>query len=107
MVMVGARKGGPDDGIVYPVNDVAARHGASVLEETRSGKEAYARFPDPRRRRATMDGCRERGLMVPKRAKETLPEGLGAAGPGWFVLNARDARWWKRQGLGRWADLEG
>lgn len=38
---------------------------------------------------------------------ETLPEGLGAEGPGWFVLNARDARWWERQGLGRWADLEG
>jgi uncharacterized cupin superfamily protein len=47
MVMVGARKGGPDDGIVYPVNDVAARHGAGVLEETRNGDEAYARFPDP------------------------------------------------------------
>ena len=23
------------------------------------------------------------------------------------MLNARDARWWQRQGLGRWADLEG
>jgi uncharacterized cupin superfamily protein len=38
---------------------------------------------------------------------EALAEGLGAAGPDWFVLNARDARWWQRQGLGRWADLEG
>jgi uncharacterized cupin superfamily protein len=38
---------------------------------------------------------------------EDLAEGRGAAGPGWFVLNARDARWWERRGLGRWADLEG
>ena len=37
----------------------------------------------------------------------TLPEGLGAEGAGWYVLNARDARWWQRDGLGRWADLEG
>jgi uncharacterized cupin superfamily protein len=45
--------------------------------------------------------------MVPEATVETLAEGLGAAGPGWFVLNAKDARWWQRQGLGRWADLEG
>jgi hypothetical protein len=40
---VGVRK--DDDGLTYPVSEVAARHGASVLEETSSGKEAYARFP--------------------------------------------------------------
>ena len=45
--------------------------------------------------------------MVSEAKLETLPEGLGAEGPGWFVLNARDARWWRRDGLGRWADLEG
>ncbi len=45
--------------------------------------------------------------MVSEAKLETLPEGLGAEGPGWFVLNARDARWWQRAGLGRWADLEG
>jgi uncharacterized cupin superfamily protein len=45
--------------------------------------------------------------MVAEARLETLPEGLGAEGSGWFVLNARDARWWQRQGLGRWADLEG
>jgi uncharacterized cupin superfamily protein len=45
--------------------------------------------------------------MVPEAQLETLSEGLGAAGPGWFVVNARDVRWWERQGLGRWADLEG
>ena len=44
---------------------------------------------------------------VPEARLETLPEGLGAEGPGWFVLNAKEARWWERQGLGRWADLEG
>jgi uncharacterized cupin superfamily protein len=45
--------------------------------------------------------------MVAEAKLEQLPEGLGADGVGWFVLNARDARWWQRQGLGRWADLEG
>jgi uncharacterized cupin superfamily protein len=45
--------------------------------------------------------------MVQQARLEQLPEGLGAKGAGWFVLNARDARWWRREGLGRWADLEG
>jgi uncharacterized cupin superfamily protein len=49
IVMVGART--PRGGIVYPVNDVAAKHGASVEAETRDGDEAYARFPDPKRAR--------------------------------------------------------
>lgn len=30
--------------IVYPVNEVAAKHDASVLEQTTEPKEAYARF---------------------------------------------------------------
>ncbi len=30
--------------ILYPVNDVAAKYDASVLEETTDPKEAYARF---------------------------------------------------------------
>jgi uncharacterized cupin superfamily protein len=47
IVMVGARK--PEGSIIYPVNAAAARHGASVLEETPSPKEAYARFPRPER----------------------------------------------------------
>jgi uncharacterized cupin superfamily protein len=46
-------------------------------------------------------------MSVPESRLETLPEGLGAGGPGWFVLDARKARWWERAGLGRWADLEG
>jgi uncharacterized cupin superfamily protein len=45
--------------------------------------------------------------MVAEAKLEQLPEGLGAEGAGWFVLNGRDARWWQREGLGRWADLEG
>jgi uncharacterized cupin superfamily protein len=45
--------------------------------------------------------------MVAEARLEQLPEGLGAEGAGWYVLNARDARWWERRGLGRWADLEG
>jgi uncharacterized cupin superfamily protein len=45
--------------------------------------------------------------VVPEATIEDLDEGLGAAGPGWFVLNARKARWWQRSGLGRSCDLEG
>ena len=45
--MVGRRT--PEGGIVYPVNEVAAKHGASVETETRDGKEAYSRFPEPER----------------------------------------------------------
>jgi len=41
IVMVGARKEG---GILYPVNEVAAKHGASVEVETPEPAEAYAKY---------------------------------------------------------------
>jgi uncharacterized cupin superfamily protein len=48
VLMVGAR---PDVEVVYPVSEVALRHGAGVERETRSPDEAYAVFPDSVRRR--------------------------------------------------------
>ena len=42
IVMVGARM--PEGDIVYPVNDVAAKHGASVEVETPEPAEAYAAY---------------------------------------------------------------
>ena len=39
ILMVGARSG---PGVVYPVSDVAAQHGASVAEETSDWRVAYA-----------------------------------------------------------------
>jgi uncharacterized cupin superfamily protein len=43
ILMVGARH--PDrDGIRYPANEAAQKHGAGVDRETTSGQEAYARF---------------------------------------------------------------
>jgi uncharacterized cupin superfamily protein len=42
IVMAGSRTGGFE--VVYPVNEVAAKHGASVGEETSSPGEAYAGF---------------------------------------------------------------
>jgi uncharacterized cupin superfamily protein len=42
IVMTGARK--PEGEIIYPVNDVAGRYGASVEVETPNPDEAYARF---------------------------------------------------------------
>jgi uncharacterized cupin superfamily protein len=43
VLMVGAR---PDpEELLYPVVDVARKHGAGVEKETRSGREAYAPYP--------------------------------------------------------------
>jgi hypothetical protein len=42
--MVGARR--PDDSVHYPVNDLAARYGASVAEPTSDAAEAYAGWED-------------------------------------------------------------
>ncbi len=41
LVAVGAR---PDEPLFYPVNDVAAKHGASVETETESPETAYAAY---------------------------------------------------------------
>jgi uncharacterized cupin superfamily protein len=45
--------------------------------------------------------------MVPEAAFEKTEEGLVPAGEGWFVLNARDARWFKREGRGVGPVLQG
>jgi uncharacterized cupin superfamily protein len=42
ILSVGAR---PDDEVVYPVSEIALKHGAGVEQETPSPEEAYARFP--------------------------------------------------------------
>ena len=42
IVMTGRRR--EPEQILYPVNEVAAKYDASVLEETTNPKEAYARF---------------------------------------------------------------
>ena len=42
IVMAGSRAGGFE--VVYPVDDVAAKHGTSVRKETSSPEEAYAGF---------------------------------------------------------------
>lgn len=50
--------------------------------------------------------------MVPEARIERTPEGLAPAGDGWFVLNARAARWRQREGRGHalpftgWGDDE-
>jgi hypothetical protein len=51
--MVGSRADGFE--VVYAVNDVAAKYGASVPEETSSPDEAYARW-GPEERTAYVDG---------------------------------------------------
>jgi uncharacterized cupin superfamily protein len=50
--------------------------------------------------------------MVPEAELDKTPEGLAPTGPGWFVLNAREARWRHREGRGEslpltgWTDAE-
>jgi uncharacterized cupin superfamily protein len=53
IVMTGSRAG--DFEVVYPVNEVAAKHGASVTEETSKPAEAYAVF-GPEARSAYREG---------------------------------------------------
>jgi hypothetical protein len=51
--MAGSRVGGFE--VLYAVNEVAAKHGASVLEETSKPQEAYAQF-GPEERSAYSEG---------------------------------------------------
>jgi uncharacterized cupin superfamily protein len=53
IVMVGSRAGGFE--VVYPVEEVAAKYGASVPEETRKPADAHAHF-GPEERVAYRDG---------------------------------------------------
>jgi uncharacterized cupin superfamily protein len=44
--------------------------------------------------------------MVPEAALEQTEHGLVNAGDGWFVMNARDARWWHAEGRSAICDFE-
>lgn len=46
-------------------------------------------------------------MVVPEAPLEHTEAGLVAAGTGWFVVNARDARWFHREGRGDLAPLTG
>jgi uncharacterized cupin superfamily protein len=54
VIAVGARTGAEDDGLVYPADPAAQKHGAAVDVETTDGKAAYAKYEF--RRRAYEDG---------------------------------------------------
>ena len=45
--------------------------------------------------------------MVPEARLESSEHGLVPKGDGWFVLNARDARWLHAKGRSAWCDFEG
>jgi uncharacterized cupin superfamily protein len=45
--------------------------------------------------------------MVPEASLEATETGLVPTGDGWFVLNARDARWLHADGRGSWLRFEG
>ena len=45
--------------------------------------------------------------MVPESQLEPTEHGLVAKSDGWFVLNARDARWLHAERRGAWCDFEG
>ncbi len=44
--------------------------------------------------------------MIPEAPLERADDGLAPAGPGWFVLNAREARWYELDGLGAYVPFE-
>jgi hypothetical protein len=44
VLAVGARTGAEDDGLVYPAEPTAQKHGAAVDETTSDPKAAYKRF---------------------------------------------------------------
>ena len=44
--------------------------------------------------------------MVPEAPLEPTEHGLVPTGDGWFVLNARETRWWDRPGCGAACDFE-
>lgn len=46
ILMVGTRKPVEEEGLDYPVNELAARYGASVSERTSSADQAYADWSD-------------------------------------------------------------
>jgi uncharacterized cupin superfamily protein len=45
--------------------------------------------------------------MVPESPLESTEHGLVPKGKGWFVLNARGAPWWYREGRGAYCEFEG
>ena len=63
ILMVGARS--DEEEVVYPVSELAQRHGVGVEVETDSPAEAYASYPPPRFERpwdGTPSPGRKRGL---------------------------------------------
>ena len=45
--------------------------------------------------------------MVPESPLESTEHGLVPTGKGWFILNARDAPWYERDGRGFYCEFEG
>jgi len=66
VVMAGSRAGGFE--VVYPVNEVAAKHGANALEETSRPEEATARW-GPEERSAYRPAC----CRISARRREQRP----------------------------------
>jgi uncharacterized cupin superfamily protein len=46
-------------------------------------------------------------MTVPEARVEETEHGLAAQGEGWYVVNARDTRWWYVEGRGAFCDFEG
>jgi hypothetical protein len=45
--------------------------------------------------------------MIPEAPSEKTEHGITANGEGWFLVNAREAPWWYREGRGAYCELEG
>ena len=65
ILMIGSR---PDERILYPVSELAAKYGASAAKETDVPDEAYADLA-----RASTSRCGCRGRPMPERLEPALP----------------------------------
>ena len=99
-----ARAGASRSGVVYPVSEARGRarrllgHGDDPLLRGVHGLRQAAARPLPRRAAA---------VSVPEAGLDRTPEGLVPEGEGWFVLNAREARWQDEGPLGVMCFFEG
>ena len=59
------------------------------------------------RRLADRQRVRQARCVVPEAPLEHTENGIVAGGDGWFVVNARDTRWYYAKGRGAFCDLEG
>ena len=76
---------------------------AAALRRSTDGSDRGAGRRDPVALHEARGGCGRLRAMVPESRLEATEHGLVPKGDGWFVLNAREARWLSRRAAPRFA----